>query len=128
MAAWIGLVGRRKGRFLYKPYEICFKKMASYAEPMVQYLSLARGEYIAYRYSPGNTPGVIFLPGLMSNMNGTKATTLEAYCRNLGHSYVRFDYRGHGLSSGDSEECSIGMRKEDVVTILDRVVKGIHTY
>lgn len=105
---------------------ICFKRMSSFAESVVQYISPSPKEFIAYRQSPGNAPGVIFLPGLMSSMDGTKATALERYCREIGQSYVRFDYRGHGMSSGRSQECTIGMRKEDVLTILDNVAKGIY--
>ena len=99
--------------------------MSSITESVVQYISPAPGEFVAYRQSPGKTPGVVFLPGLMSNMDGTKAMALERYCRSIGHSYVRFDYRGHGFSSGTSQECTIGMRKEDVLTILDNVTKGM---
>ena len=104
---------------------IYFKKMSSLAESPVQYVSLSPNEFIAYRQTQGKSPGVIFLPGLMSNMEGTKATALERYCRETGHSYVRFDYRGHGKSSGKSQDCTIGMRKEDVLTILDNVAKGM---
>ncbi|XP_068753098.1 palmitoyl-protein thioesterase ABHD10, mitochondrial-like [Montipora capricornis] len=103
---------------------IHLKRMSSTAESEVQYISSISGEPIAFRQSLGKHPGVVFLPGLMSNMEGTKATALERYCREIGHSYVRFDYRGHGMSGGKSEECTIGMRKEDVLTILDNVAKG----
>ena len=104
---------------------IYFKRMSSLAESPVQYVSSSPNEFIAYRQTQGKSPGVIFLPGLMSNMEGTKATALERYCREIGHSYVRFDYRGHGKSSGKSQDCTIGMRKEDVLTILDNVAKGM---
>lgn len=100
------------------------KKMSSFAESTVQYAFPSPGERVAFRQSPGKSPGVIFLPGLMSTMEGTKGLALERYCKKIGHSYVRFDYRGHGMSSGESQECTIGMRKEDVLTILDGVAKG----
>lgn len=100
------------------------KRMSSFAESKVQYISSTSGEPIAFRQTFGKLPGVIFLPGLMSNMSGTKATALEEYCKEIGHSYVRFDYRGHGMSGGKSHECTIGMRKEDVLTILDNVADG----
>lgn len=103
---------------------VWFQRMSSSAESVVQYISPAPGEFSAYRKLPGKSPGVIFLPGLMSNMEGTKALALERYCRSIGHSYVRFDYRGHGMSSGTSQDCTIGMRKADVLAILDKVAKG----
>ena len=102
-----------------------WRKMSANTASAVQYISLAPEEFLAYRHSPGKLPGVIFLPGLMSNMEGTKATALERFCKEIGHSYVRFDYRGYGKSSGKSQECTIGMRKEDVLSILDNVAKGI---
>ena len=43
----------------------------------------------------------MFLGGFRSDMTGTKALFLEDYCRRRGHAYVRFDYFGHGASSGD---------------------------
>ena len=116
--------GDRMRPILTRSLTIYFKRMSSLSESAVQYLSPSPGEFIAYRQSPGKLPGVIFLSGLMSSMEGTKATALERYCREIGHSYIRFDYRGHGMSSGKSRECTIGMRKEDVLTILDNVAKG----
>jgi len=104
---------------------IYWRKMSANTASAVQYISPAPEEFLAYRHSPGKLPGVIFLPGLMSNMEGTKATALERFCKEIGHSYVRFDYRGHGKSSGKSQECTIGMRKEDVLSILDNVAKGM---
>mgnify|MGYP000704187368 FL=1 len=100
------------------------KRMSSFAESKVQYISSTSGEPIAFQHTFGKLPGVIFLPGLMSTMSGTKATALEKYCEEIGHSYIRFDYRGHGMSGGKSHECTVGMRKEDVLTILDNVGEG----
>ena len=104
---------------------IYWRQMSANTATAVQYISPAPEEFLAYRRSPGKLPGVIFLPGLMSNMEGKKATALERFCKEIGHSYVRFDYRGHGKSSGKSQECTIGMRKEDVLSILDNVAKGM---
>ena len=39
--------------------------------------------------------------GFRSDMTGTKALFLEEYCRRREIPYVRFDYFGHGASSGD---------------------------
>ena len=51
---------------------------------------------IAYHYSPGSGPTVVFCGGYMSDMEGTKALFLEKTCQELGLSYIRFDYSGHG--------------------------------
>jgi len=61
------------------------------------------GVTLAFRRTPPSTaglPGVIFLGGFMSDMTGTKAAYLEDLCRTRGQAFVRFDYTGHGLSSG----------------------------
>ena len=91
---------------------------------MAKFLNLNENEYIAYHHVTGKHPGVVFLPGLMSHMNGTKALALELLCREIGYAYTRFDYRGHGESSGKHEEVTIGSRKEDVLTVLKSVATG----
>jgi len=77
------------------------------------------GTAIAYHRTPGKSPGVIFCGGFMSDMSGTKATALEAHCRNIGRAYTRFDYRGHGRSSGDFADGTIGLWADDAVAVLD---------
>ena len=64
------------------------------------FLDLTAGEQLAYHHIPGDSPGVLFCGGYTSDMTGTKATALARYCRGRGRAYTRFDYRGHGASSG----------------------------
>ncbi len=66
----------------------------------------------------------MFLGGFMSDMTGTKATALESYCQNQGRSFVRFDYTGHGQSSGRFEDGTIGQWRDDALAILDEVTEG----
>jgi len=87
-------------------------------------LTLSDGSYIAYHASPGKNPGVVFLGGFMSDMTGTKATALEAHCRATGRAFVRFDYLGHGASSGKFEDGTIGRWRDDALAVLDRVTDG----
>ena len=87
------------------------------------------GATIAYhrtgrRDSHDRRPGLIFLGGFMSDMTGTKVTALEAFARERGQVFVRFDYQGHGASSGDFADGTIGRWAEDAVTVLDRVSEG----
>ncbi len=49
------------------------------------------GATIAYHRTAGNAPGVVFLGGFMSDMTGTKATALDAFCRARGQALLRFD-------------------------------------
>ncbi|WP_119301622.1 alpha/beta hydrolase [Dongia deserti] len=68
--------------------------------------------------------GILFLPGFRSDMAGTKATSLDAFCAKRGLSYVRFDYSGHGQSSGRFEDGTIGQWTEDAIAIIDKVGEG----
>nr|XP_020665696.1 mycophenolic acid acyl-glucuronide esterase, mitochondrial [Pogona vitticeps] len=79
---------------------------------------------LAYHKLKGKNPGVVFLPGLFSNMNGDKALALEEYCRSVGHAFVRFDYRGCGSSEGDFKEVTLGKWRKDVLSILDELTQG----
>jgi pimeloyl-ACP methyl ester carboxylesterase len=57
-------------------------------------------------------------------MSGTKASFLEEYCRSRGHGFVRFDYFGHGGSSGDIALGTIGRWADDAVAVLDALTEG----
>ena len=69
-------------------------------------------------------PGLVFCGGFASDMTGTKATALEAYARDGGQAFVRFDYLGHGASSGAFTEGTIGRWAEDAVAVLDAATEG----
>ena len=87
-------------------------------------LSRPGGAAIAYRRLDGREPGVMFLGGFRSDMTGTKATALEAACHAAGRAFVRFDYSGHGDSSGDFLDGTIGSWRDDAVAVLDEVTRG----
>ncbi len=82
------------------------------------------GQTIAYHMLEGKAPGVMFLGGLMSDMSGTKAIALEDHCREAGRAYLRFDYFGHGESSGHFTDGTIGRWHSDTLAVLDRVAEG----
>ena len=88
------------------------------------HLSLGPGGKIAYHRTPGKSPGVVFLTGFMSDMTGTKALHLQDRCAERGQAFLRFDYRGHGASSGAFADHCIGDWAEDAVTVLDRLTEG----
>lgn len=82
------------------------------------------GHSIAYKHLSGRKPGVLFLGGFFSDMEGTKATYLYNFCEKHQISYTCFDYFGHGHSSGKFEEGSIGQWLEDALHIFDHITKG----
>ena len=82
------------------------------------------GVSIAYHRTRGKSPGVVFLGGFMSDMTGTKAVTLEEFCRARGQAFLRFDYRGHGASSGRFEDGTIGLWADDALAAFDQLTDG----
>lgn len=82
------------------------------------------GAEIAYHRLPGRAPGIIFLGGFASDMTGTKARALEAFAHARGHAFIRFDYQGHGQSSGRFEDGTIGQWTRDALAVLDGLSDG----
>ena len=85
---------------------------------------LLDGGYLAYRFLPGRTPTVVFLCGYRSDMSGTKARFLRRCCAESGQAYLRFDYRGHGASSGRFEEGTVGTWADDACAVIEAVTRG----
>ncbi len=89
------------------------------AEP--EMLTTPEGRQIAYHLTPGAGPAVVFLGGFKSDMEGTKAVHLEDWARHKGREFLRFDYSGHGQSSGAFEEGAIGDWFEDARAAVDLI-------
>jgi pimeloyl-ACP methyl ester carboxylesterase len=83
------------------------------------YLSTPQGRRIAHVRTQGAGPGIVFLGGFVSDMTGTKAVALEAWARAQGRAFLRFDYSGHGQSSGRFEDGCIGDWADDARAVLD---------
>ena len=91
------------------------------------------GETIAYRMREGKTsakaaragsPGFLSLTGLKSDMDGLKAIETDRFAKARGLGAVRFDYYGHGASSGTFEEGSISRWLDNALQVFDEVTKG----
>ncbi len=82
------------------------------------------GATIAYHRVSGAGPGIVFLAGLRSDMTGTKASYLDAYCRRRGQAYLRFDYFGHGASSGEFAHGTVGRWAEDALAVINELTAG----
>ncbi|TNE61459.1 MAG: alpha/beta hydrolase [Alphaproteobacteria bacterium] len=89
-----------------------------------QFLDAAHGSRIAYHRLKGHGPGVVFLGGFMSDMEGSKALALEEHCKARGLAFVRFDYSGHGQSAGRFEDGTIGLWLKDALAVIDRLTEG----
>lgn len=87
----------------------------------LQFLTLPGALSIAFRKLSGRSPGVIFLPGFGSDMEGAKARHLADWAKDRSQAFVRFDYFGHGASSGNFDQGTIGHWGNDALAILDAV-------
>lgn len=70
------------------------------------------------------SPGVVFLSGFMSDMTGGKALFVEEVCKKRGQAFLRFDYFGHGQSSGAFTDGTIGRWADDTILALDKLTEG----
>jgi pimeloyl-ACP methyl ester carboxylesterase len=79
---------------------------------------------IAVRQREGAAPGLFWLGGFKSDMQGTKAAALDQWARDHGRAVIRFDYSGHGESGGDFTDGTIGRWLEDSLAVLDACCRG----
>jgi pimeloyl-ACP methyl ester carboxylesterase len=79
---------------------------------------------IAVRARAGGAPGLFWLSGFNSDMQGTKALALDACAAEQGRACVRFDYSGHGISGGAFIDGTIGRWLEESVAVFDRFCDG----
>ncbi len=89
--------------------------------------STNKNRFIAYNIYKNNkktTPYIIFLHGLMSDMNGIKSMWLEDYCRQREYNFIRFDNFGHGQSSGTFINETIGSWLNGLELILTELTNG----
>ncbi|PCH66360.1 MAG: alpha/beta hydrolase [Rhodobacteraceae bacterium] len=91
---------------------------------MVKFLETDQGRRIAYHLTDGHGPCIVFLGGLKSDMGGTKAVHLEGWARARGQAFLRFDYSGHGQSSGTFEAGCIGDWAEDTRAAVSALTAG----
>ncbi len=88
------------------------------------FLETAQGRRLAYHKSEGAGPTIVFLGGLKSDMEGTKAVHLEAWSKARGQAFLRFDYSGHGESSEAFTDGCIGDWHEDTLAAVGALTEG----
>ncbi len=87
------------------------------------------GADLAYRLVPGGVqiggqgrgPMLVFLPGYMSDMTGSKAQATADWAAANGRACLRLDYSGCGESGGDFLAGSIGRWVDDARAVIDHV-------
>jgi pimeloyl-ACP methyl ester carboxylesterase len=91
---------------------------------MTDFLTTPQNRRIAYHRATGTGPGVVFLGGFRSDMEGTKALHLQQWTRAQGRAFLRFDYSGHGQSSGAFADGSIGDWFADAQAAITALTTG----
>jgi pimeloyl-ACP methyl ester carboxylesterase len=81
---------------------------------------------LAARHRPGRAdrPTLVFLPGYASDMQGSKAITLDAWAEQTGHALLRLDYAGCGESEGAFEDATLASWRDDVRLVVDELAPG----
>ncbi len=91
---------------------------------MPEFLTTDSGRRIAFHKTDGRGPCIVFLGGFMSDMEGSKATFLEDRAQETGQAYLRFDYSGHGQSSGEFQDGAIGDWVADARAVIEANTDG----
>lgn len=87
----------------------------------------AAARRIAYLHEPPADPsgiGLYWLAGYKSDMASTKAGELAVFARAKGFGCTRFDYSGHGRSSGRFEDGTIGAWLAEAEAVFLKVAPG----
>ncbi|MEC3950840.1 alpha/beta fold hydrolase [Sphingobium sp. HWE2-09] len=82
------------------------------------------GLRLAYRQRSGIGPTIIFLPGYMSDMEGSKAVALEQWATEQSRAMLRLDYAGCGASEGRFADGTLASWRDDVLLLLDALTQG----
>jgi hypothetical protein len=82
------------------------------------------GERLAWRRVDGSGPTIVWLGGFRSEMAGTKAQALADWAQDQGRPFLRFDYFGHGASSGDFRRGTITRWRADALAVIDELADG----
>ena len=83
------------------------------------YHFLADGRRIAFRHVEGSEPLLVFLPGYMSDMAGSKATALFDWCAANGRACLLLDYSGCGQSDGDFAAGTLSRWRDEVLALIE---------
>lgn len=82
------------------------------------------GRRIAFRHTAGSGPTLVFLPGYMSDMAGSKASALFTAAQARSRACLLLDYSGCGESAGDFSEGTFTRWREEVLALIDACVEG----
>lgn len=90
----------------------------------LQFHAMPDGRQIAYRFTPGRGPALVFLPGYMSDMDGGKASAVFDRARREGQACLLLDFSGCGKSGGNFADGTLSRWREEVLALIDARIDG----
>ena len=84
----------------------------------IAFYTMPDGRRIAHRFTPGDGPTIVFLPGYMSDMAGSKATAIFDWAAGAGHACLCLDYSGCGHSDGDFADGTLSRWRDEVLALI----------
>jgi pimeloyl-ACP methyl ester carboxylesterase len=79
---------------------------------------------IAYRHAAGAGPTLVFLPGYMSDMEGSKATAVFDWAQAQSRACLLLDYSGCGKSEGTFAEGTLSRWRDEVLDLIEACCQG----
>jgi pimeloyl-ACP methyl ester carboxylesterase len=89
-----------------------------------EYFTRADGVRLAFRRVAGKGPTIVFLPGYMSDMQGSKALAIEAWAIRNSRAMLRLDYAGCGESEGNFADATFEQWRDDVIAMIELIIRG----
>jgi pimeloyl-ACP methyl ester carboxylesterase len=90
----------------------------------IAYHALSDGRRIAYRFTSGKGPTLVFLPGYKSDMAGGKATAVFDWARANARACLLLDYSGCGVSNGDFADGTLSRWRDEVLALVETHCPG----
>ena len=91
---------------------------------MTNYINTPYGQRLAYNQIVGKKTGIVFLSGFGSDMQGKKSIFIEKWAKRNNHSFLRFDYSGHGLSSNNLNNTVFSDWYKDAEFLINKLTFG----
>ena len=89
-----------------------------------KYFTTSNGEKIKYLLLKGeNQITVVFFHGFMSDMNGAKPIKIQKFCKKRKLNFLKFEYSGHGQSTGKFVEGNISKWTNDAKQLIKSKIK-----
>ena len=89
-----------------------------------KYFTTSNKRKIKYFYTKKNSEiTVVFFHGFMSDMIGAKPTAIQKFCGKQKLNFLKFEYSGHGKSSGKFVDGNISKWTNDAKQLIKSKIK-----